>query len=251
MTGTRARRTRVSLASAIAGTAIAVVLLPAPAPGVIARPTRGSDPPGGGVPPGHGGVPPGHGGKPPGHGGKPPGQPGNNPPPSPPANPAPPNPAPVQPALGTTPSPTPIGPADTPQPAPSAVPPSASTTAAAPTVMNPFPIVRIQGRLLPRGAMITRLVVSAPGGARIRAVCRGPGCPRRSVVRRARSALLPVRLRPLERWLGVGERLRIFVTDAGAVGKYTRFTIRRGVVPARRDRCMPPSGQRPVHCPSA
>jgi PKD domain-containing protein len=135
-------------------------------------------------------------------------------------------------------------PAITPAPAPAAPAP-----VPAPRLLTPFPIVRIQGGLLPGGVMVTRLTVQAPGGVRVRAVCHGPGCPRQSVVRRARSAGLPVRLRPLERRLGSGAVLEVFVTDPAAVGKYTRFVIRRGAAPLRRDLCVPPAGPRPARCP--
>jgi hypothetical protein len=161
-------------------------------------------------------------------------------------------------------------PATIPMPAPAAIPPAGSPpagitpraiTPAAPTapapaapapaprLLTPFPIVRIQGGLVPGGVIVTRLTVQAPRGARVRAACHGPGCPRQSLIRRARSARLPVRLRPLERRLGSGAVLEVFITEPAAVGKYTRFVIRRGAAPLRRDLCMPPAGPRPAQCP--
>ena len=63
-------------------------------------------------------------------------------------------------------------------PAPYAIP-------GAPEFLQPFPVVRMKGRLVRRGARITRLRVSAPRGARIRVRCAGPTCPlRRCTVRR-------------------------------------------------------------------
>jgi PKD domain-containing protein len=135
----------------------------------------------------------------------------------------------------------------TPAPAPAAPAPAAS--APAPRLLTPFPIVRIQGGLVPGGVIVTRLTVQAPRGARVRAVCHGPGCPRQSLIRRARSARLSVRLRPLERRLGSGAVLEVFVTEPAAVGKYTRFVIRRDAAPLRRDLCVPPAGPRPAQCP--
>ena len=138
---------------------------------------------------------------------------------------------------------------------PGAITPGAATAPApvlpapAARLMTPFPIVRIQGGLVPGGVIVTRLTVQAPGGARVRAVCHGPGCPQQPLIRRARSARLPVRLRPLERRLGSGAVLEVFVTKSAAVGKYTRFVIHRGAAPSRRDLCVPPAGQRPAHCP--
>src|SRR3954471_7186324 len=231
MTGNRAR-----FATAVAATAIGAVLLPVPAVG---------DPPGG-TPPGHGGTPPGH--NKPGHG------PNKHPspapaPPAPAPAPAPGSPRPVAPAPAvpapSNPAPS-LPPAPVPAPAPTALAPTAPVSA--PSLMAPFPTVRRAGRLLAGGVLITQLAVRAPAGSRIRVVCRGRGCPKRSVVRRARDASVAVRLRPLEHRLGVGARLYVFVTRAGMVGKYTRFTIRRGALTARRDRCLPPNGGRPVAC---
>jgi hypothetical protein len=153
-----------------------------------------------------------------------------------------PNPAPAIPPAAI--APPAITPAAPPAPAP-------VTTAPGPRLLTPFPIVRIQGALLSRGVMVTRLIVQAPGGARVRAVCHGPGCPKESLIRRARSARRPVRLRPLERRLGSGAVLQVFVTGPAAVGKYTRFVIRRGAPPLRRDLCVPPAGARPARCPGA
>jgi hypothetical protein len=52
------------------------------------------------------------------------------------------------------------------------------------------------------------------------------------------------------RLLRAGATLRVLVSSPGSVGKYTRFRIRRGRVPARRDRCLPPGGTIPIRCPS-
>jgi hypothetical protein len=120
-----------------------------------------------------------------------------------------------------------------------------------PGLMNPFPVVRLQGRLLRRGVDVTRLTVLAPAGARVRGVCLGrhSGCPRRTVVRRSRSSDRAVRLRALERRLRAGAVIEIYVTDPGAVGKYTRFRVRGGGAPFRRDMCVPAGGLVPARCP--
>jgi len=39
------------------------------------------------------------------------------------------------------------------------------------------------------------------------------------------------------------------VTRGDAVGKFTRFRIRRGKAPLRADRCLVPGSSRPVACP--
>ena len=96
------------------------------------------------------------------------------------------------------PPPTPVG---SPAPMPTSTGAGAGTAvgapvpgpsrAAAPAIvapqMTPFPIVRIAGRIVRRGVVISLLTVHAPPGALVRVACRGRGCPRRAVVRRARS----------------------------------------------------------------
>jgi hypothetical protein len=133
-------------------------------------------------------------------------------------------------------------PAPAPAPAPGTPPPGET----APIMMSPFPIVRIAGTVLPRGALVRILSVRAPRGARIRARCRGQGCPTASVARTSTTGL--VRLRRFERRLRAGTVLRIFVRKSGTIGKYTRFLIRAGRPPARVDRCLIPGSSQPVRC---
>jgi hypothetical protein len=114
-------------------------------------------------------------------------------------------------------------------------------------LMMPFPRVRIAGQLLPWGARVRLLTVTAPPGAVVTARCRGDGCPLRWLRRRSRSE--PVRIRGLERRLIAGIRVEILVRQRGFVGKYTRFRIRNGVrMPLRDDRCLLPGRRTPVHC---
>ncbi len=116
-----------------------------------------------------------------------------------------------------------------------------------PSLMFPFPIVRIAGQVLPWGARVRLLAVTAPPGAVVTARCRGAGCPLRRLRRRARAQ--PVRIRGLEGRLIGGIRLEILVRQHGFVGKYTRFRIRRGVrPPLRADRCLLPGHRTPVRC---
>ena len=71
---------------------------------------------------------------------------------------------------------------------------------------------------------------------------------------RANRELPPTRLlriRSLEgRLLRPGVKLRLFVTRPDAVGKYTRFEIRRRKSPTRADMCLVPGSGRPLSCPS-
>jgi PKD domain len=123
-------------------------------------------------------------------------------------------------------------------------------------LMNPFPLVRIAGRITAGGTHVRLLRVDAPAGAKVTVRCAGRGCP---FVKKVRLAGRPpearaarrVRVRSLERLLRPGVRVRIFVTRRDSIGKYTRFRIRRGRTPARVDRCVNPGSLRPVRCPSA
>ena len=124
---------------------------------------------------------------------------------------------------------------------------------ARPRLLRPFPIVRIAGRLTRTGARIRVLSVRAPRGARVLALCSGRGCPRRasSAIVRARSTRTGrVRFGRLQRSLRAGARIQVFVTSPTRIGKYTRFTIRRGLAPKRLDACLAPrgSGRRRTSC---
>jgi hypothetical protein len=134
-------------------------------------------------------------------------------------------------------------------PSPTAPGPNAPEPAliGAPSLMTPFPVVRIAGQLLPWGARVRLLAVTAPSGAVVTARCHGDGCPLRSLRRRARGQ--HVRLRALEHRLVAGIRLEILVRQRGFVGKYTRFRIRDRIrPPVRDDRCLLPGRRAPVGC---
>jgi PKD domain len=131
--------------------------------------------------------------------------------------------------------------------APQPEPPDPAVIDGAPSLMTPFPVVRIAGQLLPWGARVRLLAVTTPPKAVVTARCHGVGCPLRSLRRRARAP--QVRLRAFERRLVAGVRLEILVRQHGFVGKYTRFRIRDGVrPPLRDDRCLLPGRRVPVGC---
>jgi hypothetical protein len=116
-----------------------------------------------------------------------------------------------------------------------------------PRLMSPFPVVRIAGAVLPRGAQIRILSVRAPRGARVLARCRGRGCPVGSVARTSATGM--VRFRRYERRLRAGIRLELFVRQTNRIGKYTRFRIRAGAAPKRFDSCLYPRRAAPARCP--
>jgi PKD repeat protein len=121
-------------------------------------------------------------------------------------------------------------------------------------LMQPFPVVRIAGSDTARGAKLTLLTVQAPAGATVTVGCRGGGCPPRTETRTVPAgsgagggALLS--FRHFQRRLRAGAVLQIRVTRAGVIGKYTRFTIRRGHLPVRVDACIDPAVAAPIACP--
>ena len=118
-------------------------------------------------------------------------------------------------------------------------------------LLNPFPIVRIAGRIGRSGTRFRVLSVNAPQGATVTVRCKGRGCPFKASSRSA-TAARQVRIRKLERrLLRAGATIRIFVTKPGSIGKYTSIRIRGGKPPRRSDRClMPDSNTKPVKCPS-
>jgi hypothetical protein len=168
--------------------------------------------------------------------------------------PAPPPPG-APPPSGSAPPPAPASPPplDVPSPvttvaAASAVPVAPFVKMAArPTLMRPFPVVRIRGVAQARGSRITLLAVRGPRAARIDARCLGPGCP----VPGLSLPAAPARLRPFERFLPAGTVLQIRVTRAGRIGKYASVLIRANRAPLRSDRCLMPGGSKPTACPAS
>jgi hypothetical protein len=128
-----------------------------------------------------------------------------------------------------------------------------TTEKSAPRLLNPFPVVRIAGRITKRGTRVRLLRVDAPAGTKISVRCAGRSCPFkkqvRSVPTSARSrAAITVRVRRLERLLLPGVQVRVYVTKQGAVGKYTRLRFRAGKPPKRTDRCLMPGSWEPAEC---
>jgi hypothetical protein len=115
-----------------------------------------------------------------------------------------------------------------------------------PTMMQPFPIVRLTTRTSRRGVAVLRLAVQAPPGSRVSVHCRGRGCRTHVQVRAARTPA-PVRFRALEHRMRPGAVIEVRITAPGKIGKFTRIRLRRSRPPSRVDLCLPP-GQGPVPC---
>jgi hypothetical protein len=128
------------------------------------------------------------------------------------------------------------------------------------SLLSPFPVVRIAGRVSRRGARIRRLTIDAPPGTAVRLRCSGRGCPFKRMQKTISSRVIAGRGLPPSRLLRVrrlegkllrpGITLRLFVTRLDAVGKYTRFRIRKAKPPTRSDLCLVPGSGRPLVCPS-
>jgi hypothetical protein len=125
-------------------------------------------------------------------------------------------------------------------------------------LMQPFPVVRLVASDTASGVKLVTLAVLAPVGARITVTCRGHGCSVKRATRVAlsrrskRTAAVPVAFRQFEHaLLRPGLVLEIRVSRPGEIGKYTKFVIRRGKLPARVDTCLNPTDSRPMTCPSS
>ena len=119
-------------------------------------------------------------------------------------------------------------------------------------LMQPFPVVRIAGTETAFGIKLRLLKVQQlPAGAQITVRCKGRGCPIKSITRVAESnkqGVAPVEFRRFERALRSGVTLEILVSKPGEIGKYTRFVVRRGMMPERVDMCLDRAGITPLVC---
>jgi hypothetical protein len=121
-------------------------------------------------------------------------------------------------------------------------------------LMHPFPTVRIASRGAGAGIRLKLLSVRAPAGARIAVACSGKGCPVKSQSRIAaagKPGAAPLEFRRFQRFLRPGVVLQIRISKPGEIGKYTRFVVRRGRLPARSDACIGSAAGKPIPCPSS
>lgn len=122
-----------------------------------------------------------------------------------------------------------------------------------PGQLAPHATVRIAGRMTRRGARVGLLSARAPGDAHVTVRCRGRDCPVRSQSRLGsasarRTASRTMRFQTLQRHLRAGTLIEVAITRDDAVGKFTRFVIRAGKPPLRRDLCIRPGATRPSRC---
>jgi hypothetical protein len=129
--------------------------------------------------------------------------------------------------------------------------------AAAATLMEPFPLVRLAGRETSNGVRLTLVQVTAPVSARVTVRLRGTGVRATSQSRvaaasrqSAGSGSAVISFPRFARSLAAGAVLEIRVTKAGQIGKLTRFIPRRGKLPRRTDSCLS-TGEKPIVCPAS
>jgi PKD domain len=118
-----------------------------------------------------------------------------------------------------------------------------------PTLLSPFPIVRLVGTVTPTGTRIRLLAVRAPRGAQALVRCRGRGCPFRRAEKRV--GRVPLRFAALERLVPAHVVLEVLVRRGDRIGKYTRIKFRRNRLPQRTDGCLWPGTSRMAPCPEA
>jgi PKD repeat protein len=117
----------------------------------------------------------------------------------------------------------------------------------APSLLYPFPVVRLAGSVIAGGARVRTLEVRAPRRARISVRCAGSSCPAKRF--KTTAGRRPVRFKRLARFLRAGTVLSVSVTRGSSIGKYTRWRIRGGKLPKRTDRCLWPGRSKPARCP--
>jgi len=120
-------------------------------------------------------------------------------------------------------------------------------SASGPRLMYPFPVVRLAGSVVSRGARVRTLEVRAPARSRITVRCKGRSCPAKRFVKVSRSR--EVRFKRMARFLRAGTVIKVAVRKGGLIGKHTRWVIRGAKLPKRKDACLYPGRSKPSPCP--
>jgi hypothetical protein len=94
---------------------------------------------------------------------------------------------------------------------------------------------------------LTQLSVRGPLRSSVLVHCDGRNCPRRARARIGRKR--SIAFRTFRRRFQPGTVITVRVWKKNRIGKYTRFRIRRGKRPARRDTCLNPRTLKPRNCP--
>jgi 6-phosphogluconolactonase (cycloisomerase 2 family) len=131
-----------------------------------------------------------------------------------------------------------------------AVMPAAAPAALTSTITHNWTANRTYTRLL------TLRVNNLPAGATVRVTCttkrraQQKRCPYRSRSQTVRRATRRLNLASPYRGkrLPVGTVIEVRITAPNAIGKVSRFTVRRRAIPKRVDRCLPPGARSPSRC---
>jgi PKD repeat protein len=119
--------------------------------------------------------------------------------------------------------------------------------ASIPLLMNPFPVIRFAGSVTARGARVRTLEVRAPTRSRITVRCTGKTCPAKRFAKT--SATRRVRFKRMARFLKAGTVITVAVRKGNLIGKHTRWLVRGGKIPKRKDLCLYPGRSKPGRCP--
>jgi PKD repeat protein len=120
-------------------------------------------------------------------------------------------------------------------------------TSGRPGLMYPFPVIRLAGSVISRGARVRILEVLAPRSSQITVRCAGKTCPAERIAKR--SATRRVRFERMARFLAAGTVITVAVRKGHLIGKHTRWLIRGGMLPKRKDLCLYPRRSKPARCP--
>jgi PKD repeat protein len=119
--------------------------------------------------------------------------------------------------------------------------------ASPPLLMNPFPVIRFAGTVTARGARVRTLEVRAPRRSKITVRCAGKTCPAKRFTKT--STTRRVRFKRMARFLKAGTVVTVAVRKGNQIGKHTRWLVRGGQIPKRKDLCLYPGRSKPARCP--
>ena len=119
--------------------------------------------------------------------------------------------------------------------------------ASTPLLLNPFPVIRFAGTVTARGARVRILEVQAPRRSKITVRCAGKTCPAKRLTKT--SATRRVRFKRMAGFLKAGTVITVAVRKGNLIGKHTRWLVRAGKLPKRRDLCLYPGRSKPARCP--
>jgi PKD repeat protein len=118
-----------------------------------------------------------------------------------------------------------------------------------PSLINPFPVTRLAGSVYQRGVRVRILEVRTPPRSRVVVRCDGESCPAEKLAKISKRK--PVRFKGMTRFLRAGTVIKVSVRRSGQIGKYTRWLIRGGKLPKRKDLCLYPGKAKGRRCPAS